>query len=85
MSRCIQGGISCQRAAIPTGSPVTIVVDGHPLAAYVRAYVVGGRIYAPVSPLLTRLADRLWIDGRTLVVERGDRRVARAALAATTS
>lgn len=62
-------------ALFPPGTPVTILVDGRPLAAYERAYLAGGRIYAPVSPLLTRLADRLWIDGRTLVVERGDRRV----------
>jgi hypothetical protein len=51
------------------------VVDGRPLAAYVRAYLADDRIYAPVSPLFTRLADRMWVDGNVLVVERGGRRV----------
>jgi hypothetical protein len=41
----------------------------------VRAYLAGNRIYAPVSPLLTRLADRLWVDGDVVVVERDGRRV----------
>lgn len=54
---------------------VTVIVDGSPLAAYERAYVAGGRVFAPVDPLLTRVADRLWFDGDTLVVERGARRV----------
>src|ERR1700729_1764632 len=55
--------------------PVTVVVDGRPLVAYERAYIAGGRVFAPVSPLLTRLADRLWFEGDTLVVGRGARRV----------
>jgi hypothetical protein len=59
----------------PPATPVTVLVDGHPLAAYERAYVAGGRVFAPVSPLLTRLADRVWFEGDTLVVERGTRRV----------
>lgn len=52
-----------------------MLVDGRPLAAYERSYVAGGRFFAPVSPLLTRLADRLWFEGDALVVERGSRRV----------
>ena len=52
-----------------------MIVDGSPLAAYERAYVAGGRVFAPVDPLLTRVADRLWFDGDALVVERGGRRV----------
>lgn len=59
----------------PPGAPVTVVIDGRPLAAYVRAYVAGGRVFAPVAPLLTRLADQFWFDGETLVVQRKDRRV----------
>jgi hypothetical protein len=51
------------------------VVDGRPLAAYVHARVAGGRVFAPVAPLLTRIADRIWIEGTTLVLERGERRV----------
>ena len=55
--------------------PVAILVDGRPLASYVRAYVAGGRVFAPVAPLVTRLADRVWYEGDTLVVQRGARRV----------
>jgi hypothetical protein len=45
------------------------------LRAYARAYVANGRVFAPVDPLLTRLADRLWFEGNTLVVQRDGRRV----------
>ena len=58
----------------PPVTPVSVTVDGRPLAAYVRAYVAGARVYAPVRPLLTRLADRLWYDGENLVIERDGRR-----------
>lgn len=61
---------------------MSIIVDGRPLAAYVRAYAFAGRVYAPVSPLLTRLADRVWSQGDTLVIQRGDVRV-RVVLAPT--
>jgi hypothetical protein len=59
----------------PPGPPVTVLVDGRPLRAYAHAYVAGGRVFAPVDPLLTQLADRLWFEGNTLVVQRGERRV----------
>lgn len=59
----------------PPGPSVTVLIDGHPLRAYARAYVANGRVFAPVDPLLTQLADRLWFEGDTLVVQRGDRRV----------
>ncbi len=52
-----------------------MLVDGRPLAAYVRAYLAGDRVYVPVSPLLTRIADRMWFEGNTLVIERAGRRV----------
>jgi hypothetical protein len=52
-----------------------VLIDGRPLATYVRAYVAGGRVFAPLSPVLTRVADRLWFEGNELVVERGERRV----------
>lgn len=55
--------------------PVAVVVDGRPLPAYVRAYVAGGRVFTPVTPLLTDLADRVWFEGDTLVIERKGRRV----------
>jgi hypothetical protein len=34
-----------------------------------------GRVFVPVAPLLMRLADRFWIDGTTLIVERQGCRV----------
>jgi hypothetical protein len=52
-----------------------VLVDGRPLAAYVHAYLAGGRVFAPVIPLLAQLADRVWFDGDVLVVERAGRRV----------
>jgi hypothetical protein len=52
-----------------------VFIDGRPLAAYVHAYLAGGRVFAPVMPLLAQLADRVWFDGDVLVVERGGRRV----------
>jgi len=59
----------------PPGTLVTVVVDGRPIVGYAPAYLAGGRVFLPVAPLLTRLADRLWLDGDTLVIERGGRRV----------
>jgi hypothetical protein len=52
-----------------------VLIDGRPLVGYARAYLAGGRVFAPVAPLLTGLADRLWLEGDTLVVQRGDRRI----------
>jgi hypothetical protein len=43
--------------------------------AYARAYLAGGRVFAPVDPLLMRLADRLWFDDGTLIVQRDGRRI----------
>jgi hypothetical protein len=59
----------------PPPSPVTVLVDGRPLPAYFRAYVVDGRVFAPLEPVLLRLADRAWIEGSTLVVQRDGRSV----------
>jgi len=54
----------------PPQTPVAVWLDGKPLAAYVRAYVAGGRAYVPVFPVVTRVADRLWFEGDTLSIER---------------
>jgi len=75
MSRFIPSGISFSVPLFPPVTPVTLTVDGRPLPAYVRAYVSEGRVFAPVSPLLTRLADRVWTEGGTLVIARGGKRV----------
>jgi hypothetical protein len=75
MSRCIASGISSYVPLFPPGAPVTVVVDGRFLAAYATAFVAGGRVFVPVDPLLTRLADRIYYEGNTLVVERSGRRI----------
>jgi hypothetical protein len=53
--------------------PVTVTVDGRRLAVYVRARILDGRVYAPLS-LVRMLVDRMWLEDRTLVVERDGRR-----------
>jgi hypothetical protein len=52
-----------------------VLLDGRPVPAYVRAFASAGRTYAPLAPYVTRIAERLWYEGGTLVIERGDRRV----------
>jgi hypothetical protein len=52
-----------------------ILLNGRPLPSYVVAYVTDGRVLAPADPLLARLADRIWIEDGTLVVERGPTRI----------
>ena len=53
---------------------MTVAVDGRTVAAYVRARVVDGRVYAPLS-LLRLLVDRMWFEGGAVVIERAGRRV----------
>jgi hypothetical protein len=62
-------------SVFPPGAPVTVRIDGLPLPSYVRAYVADGRVYAPVRPLLSKLADRLWFEGNVLVIVRDGRTV----------
>ncbi|HEY3676599.1 MAG TPA: hypothetical protein VGK84_11465 [Candidatus Tumulicola sp.] len=75
MNRITRRGISCGVPVIPPQPPVTIWIDGRRLQQYIHAYVAGGRVYAPVSPLLRRLADAVWWEGSTLVVRRCDRQL----------
>lgn len=53
--------------------PVTVTVEGRRLAVYVRARILDGRVYAPLS-LVRMLVDRMWLEDRALVVERDGRR-----------
>jgi len=62
-------------SVFPPGTQVTVRLDGRPLPSYVRAYVAKGRVFAPVRPLLSRLADRLWFEGNLLVIVRDGRMV----------
>jgi hypothetical protein len=57
-------------------APVTILIDGRPLEGYSLAYVAQNRVYVPVEPLMTAVADRIWYEGDSLVIVRGTRRVA---------
>lgn len=59
---------------------VTIVLDGKPLAAYTAALEVNGRVVAPLRPVVTAIADRLWFEGNTLVIVR-DGKTARVPVA----
>jgi hypothetical protein len=70
-------------SVFPPGTPVTVRLDGWPLPSYVHAYVADGRVFAPVRPLLSRIADRLWFEGNVLVIVR-DGRMARIALGTRT-
>lgn len=54
---------------------VTIVLDGRPLASYNAALEVNGRIVAPLRPIVTAIADRLWFEGNTLVIVRDGKTV----------
>jgi hypothetical protein len=75
MNRITLRGISCGVPVIPPQPPVTIWIDGRRLQQYVHAYAAGGRVYAPVSPLLRGLADAVWWEGSVLVIRRGDRQL----------
>lgn len=59
----------------PPAAPVAVFIDGRPLSAYAGAYLWEGRVYAPVAPLFTHLADKVWFERGMLVVERDGRRV----------
>jgi hypothetical protein len=54
---------------------VTVVLDGRAVVAYREAYLVEGRVFTALSPLLTGVADRFRWEGDTLVIERGERNV----------
>jgi hypothetical protein len=57
----------------PPSIAVTVVLDGSVIRAYEPAFVRDGRTYAPLDPFVRRCADRIWFDGRSLVVQRGGR------------
>jgi hypothetical protein len=52
-----------------------VLVDGRLLYSYARAYVRDGRVFVPVAPVMLRLADRAWFDGKVLVLQRAARHV----------
>lgn len=54
---------------------MTVVLDGRPVLSYHGAYDAAGRVYAPLRPFVTRMADRIWFKGDRLVIMRAGRRI----------
>lgn len=54
----------------PPSAAVTVAVNGYPVRSYHGAYASKGRVYAPLRPFVTELADRIWYEGDTLVIMR---------------
>jgi hypothetical protein len=54
---------------------VTVVIDGRSVESYNGAYASAGRVYAPLRPFVTALADRIWFDGDVLVIVRDGRSI----------
>lgn len=50
---------------------MAILLNGTALQAYNHPYVAGGRVFAPVAPYITRIADRIGFDRGALVASRG--------------
>jgi len=63
----------------PPARTIAVIVNGHPVAAYVHPFERGGRAFAPIRPFVTTFADRVWYEGNVLVIVRGSR-VARVSL-----
>jgi hypothetical protein len=57
----------------PPSAAVTVAVDGRPVRAYHGAYASNGRVYAPLRPFVTGLADKIWYVGDTLIIARNGR------------
>ena len=57
----------------PPAVAVAILVNGTRILAYERPYEAHGRIFAPVRPFVTQVADRVWFAGGCLLIERGSR------------
>lgn len=57
---------------------LTILIDGTPVATTHPAQIVAGRAMAPLVPVVTRIAERISLRGRTIVIERSGRSVALA-------
>jgi hypothetical protein len=54
----------------PPSAAVTVAVNGYPVRSYHGAYASKGRVYAPLRPFVTGLADRIWYEGDSLVIMR---------------
>jgi hypothetical protein len=54
---------------------VAVTINGRPVLAYHDAYLFGGHVYAPLRPFVMGLAYRVWYEGDSLLIVRGDRQV----------
>jgi len=54
----------------PPGVAVVVLVDGRRISAYNQPFTSAGRVYAPVRPFVTALADRTWYEGNRLAITR---------------
>ena len=54
---------------------MTVIIDGRPIWSYNGAYETAGRVYAPLRPFVTSIADRIWFDGDRLTIVRDGRSV----------
>ncbi len=54
---------------------MTVVLDGKTVRSYTGAFESAGRVYAPLRPFVTGIADAMWFDGDSLVIVRDGRSV----------
>ncbi len=54
---------------------MTVVVDGRTVRSYTGAFESAGRVYAPLRPFVTTIADAMWFDGDSLIIVRDGRSV----------
>jgi hypothetical protein len=62
-------------AVFPPAAAVTVVLDGKTVRSYTGAFESSGRVYAPLRPFVTGIADAMWFDGDSLVIVRDGRSV----------
>ncbi|PZR57378.1 MAG: hypothetical protein DLM50_06180 [Candidatus Meridianibacter frigidus] len=55
----------------PSFIPVTVLFAGSPVHGYNHAYLRRGRVVAPVVPFVSRVADRIEYQGRSMLIHRG--------------
>lgn len=54
---------------------MTVVLDGKTVRSYTGAFESAGRVYAPLRPFVTGIADAMWFEGDSLVIVREGRTV----------
>lgn len=54
---------------------MTVVLNGKAVRSYTGAFESAGRVYAPLRPFVTGIADAMWFEGDRLVIVRDGRSV----------